>query len=95
VKITRRLATTADTDSARRIHHAAVRSVVERQFGTWDQLRQDSFFAADWASAVFEVILVDGAMAGYCAGFQVVGATTTHVLFEWQPAPAPVDRPTV
>jgi hypothetical protein len=36
IPITRRRATAADTAWARRVHHAAVRDVVERQFGTWD-----------------------------------------------------------
>lgn len=67
VRVTRRPATPADTEFARRIHHAAVRGVVERQFGRWDQTQQDSFFAADWEPAVFEMILVDDAIVGYCA----------------------------
>ena len=57
----------ADTDFARRTHHAAVRAVVELQFGRWDERQQDAFFDADWASAAFEMVLVDNVVAGYCA----------------------------
>jgi ribosomal protein S18 acetylase RimI-like enzyme len=64
-RITRRLATDADTSWARRVHHAAVRGVVERQFGTWDEAQQDRFFASDWCGGQFEVVEFDGEPCGY------------------------------
>lgn len=64
-RITRRPATPSDTDWARRVHHLAVRDVVERQFGTWDVEVQDRFFASDWADRDFEVIEFDGTRCGY------------------------------
>lgn len=49
MKFGRRPATDADTEFARGVHHLAYRNVVERQFGEWDVVRQDQFFANDWA----------------------------------------------
>ena len=63
--ITRRPATAADTPWARAVHHAAVRDVVERQFGGWDEAQQDQFFDNDWSGRRFEVIECDGVACGY------------------------------
>ncbi|HVM53234.1 MAG TPA: GNAT family N-acetyltransferase [Acidimicrobiales bacterium] len=60
-----RPATAADEDVARRIHHEAFREVVERQFGPWDDARQDEFFAAFWRTGEPMVVEVDGAPCGY------------------------------
>jgi ribosomal protein S18 acetylase RimI-like enzyme len=60
-----RAATAADTDFAREAHHAAYRDVVERQFGRWDEERQDSFFADSWDANPHDLILVDGIPCGY------------------------------
>jgi ribosomal protein S18 acetylase RimI-like enzyme len=65
--ISRRPATDDDVAFARRTHHSAYRDVVERQFGEWNDAQQDAFFAADWSSATFEIILVGGQPVGYCA----------------------------
>jgi ribosomal protein S18 acetylase RimI-like enzyme len=65
--LTRRPATPADTDFARIVHHQAYRGVVVRQFGTWDESRQDEFFAADWSVGGFEILLCDGEPCGYVA----------------------------
>jgi GNAT superfamily N-acetyltransferase len=64
-RITRRPATPADTSWARRLHHAAVRDVVERQFGSWDQALQDRYFHDDWTAGGFDVIEYDGTPCGY------------------------------
>jgi ribosomal protein S18 acetylase RimI-like enzyme len=64
---TRRIARDDDAEVARRMHHAAYRDVVERQFGVWDEQRQDEFFADDWRSALFEMLSIDGEPIGYCA----------------------------
>lgn len=47
------------------MHHAAVRDVVERQFGTWDEGAQDGFFVHDWDDGAFEIIEYDGQPCGY------------------------------
>ncbi len=65
MNITRRPATEADTELARRIHHSALRDVVERQFGTWDEAAQDRYFEGDWRDAHFEIVLADGIPCGY------------------------------
>lgn len=64
-RIRRRPATAADTAWARGVHHAAVRDVVERQFGSWDEAQQDRFFDNDWSGGSFEVIEYDGVACGY------------------------------
>lgn len=63
----RRPATDADTATARAVHHRAYRDVVTRQFGSWDDERQDGFFATDWGAAAYDVLEVDGRFAGYVA----------------------------
>ncbi len=60
-----RPATAADTAWARGVHHAAVRDVVERQFGAWDEAQQDRFFDDDWSGGRFDVIEYDGVACGY------------------------------
>jgi ribosomal protein S18 acetylase RimI-like enzyme len=65
MQITRRPALPSDTDFARRVHHTAYREAVERQFGAWDQARQDRFFDGDWAAASFEILLSEGEPCGY------------------------------
>lgn len=64
-RITRRPATAEDATWARRVHHAATRETVERQFGTWDEVEQDDFFANDWSGGAFDVIEFDGTPCGY------------------------------
>ena len=65
MNVTRRPATDADTPFAREAHHGAYREAVERQFGQWDEARQDLLFARDWADAQFDVIELDGVPCGY------------------------------
>jgi GNAT superfamily N-acetyltransferase len=65
MELTRRPATRADTELARRVHHEAYREVVERQFGAWREAAQDRFFADGWDAAAFEILLCDGAPCGY------------------------------
>jgi GNAT superfamily N-acetyltransferase len=65
MEISRRPATEADRDLARRVHHAAYREAVERQFGRWVEAEQDRFFADGWAGARHEIVLCDGQPCGY------------------------------
>ncbi|MCH8057202.1 MAG: hypothetical protein IIB78_04955, partial [Proteobacteria bacterium] len=50
-----RRARESDREFARQTHHAAYREVVERQFGPWDEVLQNSFFEADWNPATNEI----------------------------------------
>ena len=65
--LTRRPATEADDDFARAAHHAAVRDVVERQFGHWDVAAQDDFFVRDWSGGTFEILLWEHEPCGYAS----------------------------
>lgn len=65
--ITKRIATAADTEFARRAHHAAYHDVVVRQFGVFDEQVQDTFFTKSWKPEVYQILL-DGEMRiGYCS----------------------------
>ena len=65
MNVTRRAATDADTPFAREAHHGAYREAVERQFGPWEEARQDELFGRDWADGEFEMLEVDGVPCGY------------------------------
>ena len=67
VRVTRRPASPTDTPFAREAHHGAYRDVVTRQFGEWDEPRQDTLFARDWAGSQFEILEVDGIPCGYAS----------------------------
>ena len=67
MSVQRRRAETHDTDFARRTHHAAYRSVVERQFGPWNEAQQDAFFAAGWEAFPHEILFIEDTLVGYCA----------------------------
>ncbi len=63
----RRRATRADYDYAKRVHHLAYRTVVEAQFGHWDEHEQTAFFDSAWLQHDHEMIEVDGEACGYLA----------------------------
>lgn len=63
---TRRRARAGERDVLRLIHHTAYRDVVERQFGPWNDTQQDAFFDENMAGGVVDVLVVEGAVAGYC-----------------------------
>lgn len=63
--ITKRPATTGDTEFARLIHHRAYREVVILQYGLWEEASQDKFFVAAWSVATHEIILCDDVPCGY------------------------------
>src|SRR5688500_5151390 len=65
VKVTRRPALESDTPFARETHHGAYRDVVTRQFGPWDEAKQDTLFARDWVDSQFEILEVDDIPCGY------------------------------
>ena len=74
-QLTLKPATVSDTDFARVVHHAALRDVVVRQFGTWDEQVQEAFFEDDWEPDEFEIIVFEGIPCGYLR----VEHLSTHV----------------
>ena len=62
--ITLRPVRNEDKEFCRRVHHTALRDVVIRQFGQWDDTLQDNFFEKSWSSLSLEIIEVDGQAAG-------------------------------
>jgi hypothetical protein len=67
-QITLRPAMATDTHAARAIHHRAVRDVVMRQFGAWDEAVQDGFFDNAWHPERFESLSATGNLADTFAG---------------------------
>jgi ribosomal protein S18 acetylase RimI-like enzyme len=63
--LSQRPAARADAEWARQTHHAAVRAVVERQFGGWNEAQQDRFFENDWTGGTFQIIEYEGQPCGY------------------------------
>jgi len=59
------LASPADTEFGRRVHHQAYREVVERQFGAWNVAAQDAYFRDGWGAAAHEIVECDGVPVGY------------------------------
>jgi ribosomal protein S18 acetylase RimI-like enzyme len=67
VTLTRRSASVRDKDCARRVHHLAVRDVVERQFGGWDEKEQVVFFETAWSKHDHDIAEWNGEACGYLA----------------------------
>jgi GNAT superfamily N-acetyltransferase len=65
VRLQRRLASNADTEFGRNVHHQAYREVSERQFGAWNEAAQDAYFRDDWDAAPHEIVECDGVPVGY------------------------------
>ncbi len=65
MKVVSRPALALDTSLARTMHHQAYKEVAERQFGPWDVKAQDDFFADNWASGEFEILVCDDVPCGY------------------------------
>ena len=65
VTVSQRPATIVDKDFIRAVHHRAYHDVVERQYGSWDQAVQDSYFDSAWSAETHEIILFDGVRCGY------------------------------
>jgi len=65
MSLSSRLATLADFDFAREVHHLAYREVVLRQFGSWDDALQDRYFQENWDDGPIKILLCDGVPCGY------------------------------
>jgi hypothetical protein len=97
VVVSKRAATAEDYDLVRKWHHAGFRDVVVKQFGIWDEVRQDAFFDDAWTPEATEIIVADGIECGYCVvehrakelyarlGFKPTGQTETHMMVSWSP----------
>ncbi len=79
-EITKRIATEADTEFARKTHHAAYHDVVVRQFGNFDEKVQDDFFAESWKSKTHEILLNGNSETGYCSVEQLSDYIVVHEL---------------
>ena len=67
LKIRRHSANVKYTNFAHNVHHKAYHDVVVKQFGNWDEERQDRYFSSDWKDGNgFEIIFYDGEPCGYC-----------------------------
>lgn len=55
---------TKDFDFARLVHHSAYRDVVIRQFGSWDESLQDTFFIEKWKNGSHQFIVFAGERIG-------------------------------
>lgn len=67
--LSRRSALPTDTEFARRVHHSAYHDVIVRQFGSWDEKRQNAFFENDWSDGeTFQILLSDDVPCGYYKG---------------------------
>ena len=65
VDITRRQSVEEDKAFARETHHLVYRGVIERQFGQWDEARQDEFFEDDWNATSHEILECGGEPCGF------------------------------
>lgn len=63
----RRRALPEDKEFARTVHHRAYHDVVVKQFGNWDEAKQDAFFDTAWESEPFEILECDGVPCGLLA----------------------------
>lgn len=70
MSLSSRPSTSTDYEFARQTHHRAYREVVVRQFGSWDEERQNQYFDNTWRDGAFEILIVRGMPCGY-AGWEV------------------------
>lgn len=66
-KITKRPAKKEDIDFARDLYHRAYSDVNVRQFGSWDESRQNDLFDKTWKAEIYEIILSGESFCGYCS----------------------------
>lgn len=65
--ITKYVATEADIDFARKTHHEAYHDVVVRQFGMWNEVKQDAYFEKNWTQDPIEIIEYGRVPCGWIA----------------------------
>ncbi|MCR4274859.1 MAG: GNAT family N-acetyltransferase [Candidatus Campbellbacteria bacterium] len=79
-QLKRRPAEEQDYEFARQVHHASYRDVVEKQFGSWDEQKQDKFFRSAWESSPHELIYCNGEPCGYFSMHETDDAIQLHEL---------------
>ncbi len=79
-QITKRPVTPDDKEWAREIHHKSYRSVVEDQFGPWNEDFQNKFFDEDFAPDNSELVMCDGEPCGYITKERSDEGITLHEL---------------
>jgi len=67
-----------DTEFARNVHHRAYHDVFVRQFGEWDEAKQDEFFDSTWSEPGFEIISYEGKPCGYTKIEDLPGEIKAH-----------------
>ncbi len=61
---TKRPATVDDGEFACTLHRAAYQAVVIKQFGQWDEVRQQQFFEDKWRPEAYEIVEIQGRPIG-------------------------------
>lgn len=87
MKIELRAAADSDKEFARQVHHAAYKDVVVRQFGSWNESLQDSFFEETWGAGEFRIINFDSQDVGVfkvCDGGDHIEIVEIQLLPEYQ-----------
>jgi GNAT superfamily N-acetyltransferase len=64
-QLTKRAATDADTEFARKTHHVSYHDVIVKQFGDFDEKVQDDFFAKSWKPETHQILLYGNDECGY------------------------------
>jgi ribosomal protein S18 acetylase RimI-like enzyme len=64
-RLTKRPATEADTEFARKTHHTSYRDVIVKQFGDFEEKVQDEFFAKSWKPETHQILLYGDEECGY------------------------------
>ncbi len=62
--------TVADREFGQMLHHSAYRDVVVKQFGEWDEYRQNQFFIEGWNRAPHQIIQFDSRDVGIVSSAQ-------------------------
>ena len=63
--VSMRSVTEDDTAFARNVHREAYHDVIVRQFGSWDDALQSTFFDTSWAEPGFQIISYGDSPCGY------------------------------
>ena len=64
--ITKREATKADYEFAKKVHHDGYHDLIVKRYGSWDENMQDGFFDKTWNQGNHSIILESEIPCGYC-----------------------------
>lgn len=76
--ISKRPATNADTEFARKVHHLAFHDVIVRQFGVFDEATQDEYFFKIWNPEFYQILSCDDIEAGYLCVMYLEDSILAH-----------------